>query len=190
MLSSIHPLGERSRNNAWILTVGAFAVGAVGSGAAVGAIAALTGALSGLVTTPTWLPVVVLAAAAAAELWRIPVPTYRRQVNERWIGAFRGWVYGLGFGGQLGSGFATYVVTWAVPAWLFTIAWLGDIQMGAALGAIFGLGRTLPLIAAGWIDRPDRLSVFNRSVADLAATAHATGGVILIMLAISAGLQI
>jgi hypothetical protein len=31
-------------------------------------------------------------------------PSWQRQVDERWLTTYRGWVYGAGFGFQLGAG--------------------------------------------------------------------------------------
>ena len=42
------------------------------------------------------------------------LPINPRQVNELWLGKFRSWVYGVGFGWQIGVGFATYIMTAAV----------------------------------------------------------------------------
>ena len=38
-------------------------------------------------------------------------PGPRRQVNERWLDEYRGWVYGLGFGAQLGLGVTTVITS-------------------------------------------------------------------------------
>ena len=38
--------------------------------------------------------------------------------------------------------------------------------MGALVGATFGLGRSASLIAAGYVDRPSRLTSFNRGLAN------------------------
>ena len=50
-----------------------------------------------------------LAAAVLLELLPGRMPGPRRQVNERWLDEYRGWVYGLGFGAQLGLGVSTVV---------------------------------------------------------------------------------
>ena len=190
MLSSIHPLGERTRNNSWAVTVGAFGIGSIAAGTVLGMLSAVIGVASGFSSTPAIVPVVILGLSAGAEVLRVPIPTHKRQVNERWIGTFRGWVYGLGFGAQLGAGLATYVVTWAVPALVATMAWLGEIPLGAAIGATFGLGRTLPLLAAGWIDRPDRLSRFSSCAARVAHAAHTGAAIVLVVVAVGAGAQL
>ena len=168
MLSSIHPLGERGRNNRWGWTAGAFAVGAMAAGATVGAGLGAVGSLLGLDRLPV-LAIVALVAGAAALLdaRRIEPLGPRRQVNERWIGAYRGWVYGVSFGAQLGAGGATYIVTWLVYAAATAAALTGSIAGGAVVGLVFGAMRTVPVLAARWIDRPSRLGVFHKRMATL-----------------------
>ena len=60
----------------------------------------------------------LLAALAAAwsdaDVWGVHLPIHRRQVNERWLDHYRAWVYGAGFGWQIGTGLATYITTAAV----------------------------------------------------------------------------
>ena len=97
MLSSIHPLGERARSNRWWLTVTAFTVGSMTAGGILGAASAAVGALLLPTQSPVWVAA-TLAVAGVADLTRVPVPWLHRQVNERWIGSFRGWVYGVSFG--------------------------------------------------------------------------------------------
>ena len=165
MLSSIHPLGERARNNRWIVTAAAFSIAALGAGALAGAVIAGAGSL---VPEGNWRWVAAAGAVTGAgilDLSGVNPPGPRRQVNEDWIGAFRGWVYGAGFGAQLGLGAATYVVTWSVWA-VAAVAFLsGRATAGAVIGAAFGLGRSVFPLAAGWIDRPSRLTSFNRKMA-------------------------
>ncbi|MFG0265699.1 MAG: hypothetical protein ACF8AM_11210 [Rhodopirellula sp. JB055] len=106
--------------------------------------------------------------AAGLDLVKLRPPGPHRQVNEDWIGAFRGWVYGGAFGAQLGAGAATYVVTWLVWALAVSAVAVGDPLGGAIVGAAFGVGRSVFPLAAGWIDRPSRLTAFNRSMAAVA----------------------
>src|SRR5688572_4309873 len=108
MLSSIHPLGERSRHNRWGLTVAAHLLGSWAGGVVAFTAAAAVGLL--LPTTVTVLAAAAAVAAAALEVaGRVPGP--RRQVNEDWLQRYRGWVYGFGFGFQLGTGLMTTVTT-------------------------------------------------------------------------------
>jgi hypothetical protein len=98
------------------------------------------------------LAVAILLGAAGADearrsagwkgLW-----TLRRQVDDRWLTTYRGWVYGLGFGFQLGLGVATIVTTAAVYAWLLVVALAGSVTAGVVVGALFGLARALPVLA-------------------------------------------
>ncbi|HSJ33842.1 MAG TPA: hypothetical protein VLB85_02200 [Acidimicrobiia bacterium] len=183
MLTSIHPLGERARHNRWALTVGAFVTAAVGTGALLGVI---LGWIGQLIPGEAWrwpFAAGVVAAAGVADLVRLRPPGPRRQVNEDWIGTYRGWVYGGGFGAQLGAGFATYVVTWGVWAMLALMVAVGDPLGGALIGAAFGLGRSVFPLAAGRIDRPSRLTAFSRTMAGLAAPVARVTGVGLIVLA-------
>lgn len=177
MLSSIHPLGERARSNRWWLTVGAFTVAAASAGALLGTGSTWLGSLVGGGVESPVAVAAVLVVAAVADLARVPVPWLHRQVNERWIGAYRGWVYGAAFGAQLGIGFSTYVVTWAVPALVVMLAMVADPGPGLMAGIVFGLGRSIPLLAAGWIDRPSRLGRFHQGMARIGRPVHVAAAV-------------
>jgi hypothetical protein len=182
MLASIHPLGERGRHNRWVATVAFFTAGAIGAGAAtLGAVAALGSVL--LPAPPRAIFVAaVLVAAGVADLARITVPGPHRQVNERWIGTYRGWVYGAGFGLQLGTGLATYVVTWSTYALVVVAFMSASATAGLIMGAVFGLGRALPVLATAWIDRPSRLAAFHQRVAGWAAAARVSAGTTIVFL--------
>jgi hypothetical protein len=167
MLSSIHPLGERARHNRWAHTVTAFTVGAVASSSVVGLVLGFLGSVTVTVGRSGLLVASAAAAVAAGalDLARVSAPGPSRQVNETWIGAFRGWVYGGGFGLELGLGVLTYVVTWGVYATFLTAMLTASPMLGAIVGATFGLGRSISLWLAGYVDRPSRLTVFNRRLA-------------------------
>ena len=53
-------------------------------------------------------------------------PIHHRQVNERWLDQFRPWVYGAGFGWQIGAGLATYIKTCAVYLMIVLAALCGQ----------------------------------------------------------------
>ena len=147
MLTSISPLGERARGNRWSLTVAWLALGSTCGGAAVGAALGglgqvSAGALDGRVR------LVVLAAAGAAAVWdlsgrRLPG---RRQVNEDWLVAYRSWVYGTGFGVQLGAAVTTVVNTALVPLFMLAALLGGNLTAGLAMGAVFGAARGASLM--------------------------------------------
>jgi len=178
MLSSIHPLGERTRHNRWIVTVSAFAVGAVGTAALVGAALGWAGSMLPRMSTGMTLATmgVIVGAAGLFDSLGLSVPGPKRQVNEHWIGSYRGWVYGGAFGVQLGAGVATYVVTWGVYATLALEIVSGSPLLGAAIGAVFGAGRSITLFLAGRIDRASRLSSFHRTMSGLGPKVNLASG--------------
>jgi len=76
------------------------------------------------------------------------LPTTRRQVNEDWLTRYRGWVYGVAFGAQLGVGVATIVTSAAIYATGAVAFLCGDPAIGAAIGAVFGVVRAMSLLPA------------------------------------------
>ena len=142
MLASIHPLGERSRSNRWGVTAGAFVAGAVLGGSLVGAAAGALGA----VLDPQGVGVVVAAAVvcaivALADARGVRPPGVHRQVDERWLQRYRGWVYGFSFGFQLGLGVVTIVITATVYAAVVLAGLTGSVTGGLLVGATFGAVR-------------------------------------------------
>lgn len=193
MLSSIHPLGERARHNRWWLTVTAFTVGAVVSGAGLGLLLGAMGSFLPEVATTTLLVATALLALTAGilDIAGVEAPGPRRQVNENWIGSFRGWVYGGGFGLELGLGLFTYVVTWGVYAMMASAVLTTSPVLGAVVGAAFGLGRSATLWLAVVVDRPSRLTSFNRRLAEagpLVRRGSAIGFTLLGVVAMTGGL--
>lgn len=169
MLSSITPVGESARGQRWTVTVIAHAVGAALGGAVLGSAVGVLGGLSTLAAGPL-PPSVVLAvlsavAAGAAVIERGPlavsVPTWHRQVDERWLDSYRGWVYGAGFGAQLGFGVVTIVPTWATPAMLVAMGLSASPVNGALIGVTYGLMRALPVLGTFRLTEPDRLWRFH-----------------------------
>lgn len=185
MLSSIHPLGERARNNRWGSTAAAFTAGAVLAGAALGLLLGAIGSWIGSTRTQLLLATAVVAITAAGlDFFGVTPPGPSRQVNENWIGAFRGWVYGGGFGLQLGLGLATYVVTWGIYAFLASALLTASPTFGAITGVTFGLGRSLSVLAAGFVDRPSRLTSFNRRMARIGPTVRVSSSAALALIAL------
>ena len=171
MLASITPLGERSRGFTWWHTAVAFAFGAVGGGLAAGA---LLGALGGLVVgrpRPA-LVVAIVALAAAVDVAGVRPPSSRRQVNEDWLGRYRGWVYGVGFGGQLGVGVATIVTTAATYATLAVAFASGSAGVGALIGGTYGLVRAASLLPGRGVADPVALMALHRRFLALRAPAR------------------
>lgn len=172
MLASISPLGERGRGNRWSLTAAAFAVGSVGTATAWGA---SLGAVGSVVKYPRQALLIVAAAAAVAglvDLSRFRVPTVRRQVDEDWLHRYRGWVYGAGFGAQLGLGVVTVVTTATVYAWMAAVVLCGSVPLGVGAGLGFGLARTVPVLAVRRVADPRELRERLRTLASFGDRAH------------------
>src|SRR6478609_5348309 len=161
MLASITPLGERGRNATWAITVTAFIVGATLAGAALGAVLAALGApvLPDGLGFDGRLSVLAAAVGLAILLDAIPrpVPGPHRQVNERWLDEYRGWVYGLGFGAQLGVGVTTVVSSAATYVALLAAFLAPNVAGGAVIMGCFGAVRGLTLLAGARIATPPQL---------------------------------
>ena len=177
MLSSISPFGERSRQSRWWLTVSAYLIGSVAGGATTGLV---FGSIGGLLPISASAGLAILATAAvfglAADLRvrGLSVPSLHRQVNEDWLTTYRGWIYGLGFGYQLGLGLATIVATSTV--WLVWIAALarGSWLAGLAIGALFGFARGALIFATARAQEPAQLRDLFTSIAASAPQVHRT----------------
>ncbi|HEY3726063.1 MAG TPA: hypothetical protein VGL51_02745 [Solirubrobacteraceae bacterium] len=164
MLASITPLGERGRHGHWTITAAAFLLGAVAAGIAVGAALGALGALlvSGLGDSArlTTLAVALLAAAVLdAGPWRVLGP--RRQVDERWLDRYRGWVYGLGYGAQLGAGTVTVVTSAATYGTLLAALLTADPGRGALIAGAYGAIRGLTPLATARVHTPAQLLAFH-----------------------------
>ena len=165
MLASITPLGERGRGFSWKVTATAFAVGAVGSGALAGAAVGALGSL--LPRGSAWRGLALAVVLAMTVVFdatplRGRLPSSSRQVNEDWLGRYRGWVYGIGFGAQLGVGVATIVTSAAVYATAATALLCSDPLIGALIGAIFGVLRALSLLPARTVHDVGALGALHR----------------------------
>lgn len=147
MLSTITPFGERARGHRFAVTAGWFVAGAAAGGATLGALAAALAAAVGAVDLPmavvyTVASVLALAAALVdAGAFGPVLPLIRRQVDDRWLARYRPWVYGAGFGWQIGVGFATYLMTAGVALVLALAALTGSSTDAMLLGVGFGLAR-------------------------------------------------
>jgi hypothetical protein len=167
MLASITPLGERARGSRWGLTIAFYVASATLAGAAVGALAGLAGGLAWPGDEALDARAAVLAGALALG-FALDIggrlPTMRRQVNEDWLREYRGWVYGTGFGGQLGLGVTTIVTTSLVYATLLAAFLSAGVVRGAAIGATFGFARGATLLAGARVRRPADLARLHRRI--------------------------
>jgi hypothetical protein len=168
MLSTITPLAEQSRGYRYRTTAAWFVAGAVLGGCTMGLGAAALALLAGAVglSVAATLTIAALAAlvTAASDLrlfgWQLPI--HPRQVNEVWLSSYRAWVYGGGFGWQIGTGFATYIMTAAVYLTVALAALTGSPLVALAIGALFGLVRGLAILLGARITSTERLVAFHR----------------------------
>lgn len=157
MLSSITPLGQRGRGMSWSRTVVAFWVGAIAAGAAVFSAVGLFGELARLGNLNPWFSLAVIVGALTLDFFGVRPPGPSRQVDEDWLGRYRDWVLGLGYGAQLGVGVATIVPTYGLWALLLVAAAAG-LPTAALVGVGFGLGRSLLLVSTRTVTSPSALS--------------------------------
>ncbi len=177
MLASIHPLGERARHNRFWVTTTAYIAGSVAGGAVAGGIAGAIGAALWAIASPTpvvvaWLAVVVCLSAALLDASGRRLPGVRRQVDDDWLHRYRGWVYGAGFGFQLGLGVVTIVTTAAVYATFVLAALTGSVRTGIVVGAIFGAARASTLLASSRVSDPGGLRLLHRRLTAVAPYAR------------------
>jgi hypothetical protein len=179
MLSSITPLGERGRHNRFATTAAFFVAGSMLGGAAIGAVSGGVGSIV-VPDAPMAIGVVLVVAAAAgvvldARVWGLRVPTITRQVDENWLHKYRGWVYGFGFGAQLGAALTTIASSSAVYLMLVAAAVSRSMAGGLAIGLVFGTLRGLSIVLAARIDTVDELRRFHRRLAGNASRSVRAG---------------
>jgi hypothetical protein len=194
MLSSIHPFGERSRNNSFRRTAGAHIAGSALGGLALGAIVGLIGwVLTTLLSPSEQVRLVIIACAAVLALLveatsrERSLPTRTRQVNENWIQSYRGWVYGGGFGAELGFGVSTIISTSLIHLLVIAILVVGSFQEALLLGAVFGTARGATVLAGRKIDSAEHLRLFHQQLDSLRSRSR-SGAVAALAVASAVGL--
>ncbi len=179
MLASITPLGERGRQARWAITMAAFVIGSVAAGCGAGALAGTMGAvvLPSSFGTRQRLAILALVAlvALAVDGGPFAVPGPRRQVNERWLDEYRGWVYGVGFGAQLGLGVSTVVSSAATYLMLIAALLTGSVSGGVLIAGCFGAVRGLTLLAGAHVRTPGQLLVLHARLRRWRAPAERLG---------------
>jgi hypothetical protein len=159
MISAINPFTEAARGHRYSLTACWFVGGSLVGGALLGGIGVIGALLISLMSIPA---VVVAAVGAAGSVVAIAsdcsfagfrLPNHPRQVNERWLGQYRRWCYAAGFGVQIGSGIATYIMSAAVYLTVLLGALSGSPGVALLLGLLFGAVRgSAVLLSAGATD--------------------------------------
>ena len=82
-------------------------------------------------------------------------------MNELWLDDYRPWVYGGGFGFQIGTGFATYIMSSALVLLVAMAALTGNPLTALALGTLFGFGRGLGVLPGARLTTPAKLADFH-----------------------------
>lgn len=168
MLSTITPLSERAKGHSYRSTATWFVVGGVAGGATLGAVMALLAfAVGSFRPSPAVIGAIavgaaLVAAASDAGIGGMRLPIHRRQVNERWLDQYRPWVYGSGFGWQIGTGVATYITTAAVYLMVVLGALTTLPVVALAVGTGFGLVRGLAVLLTRHLTDPAGLRAFHR----------------------------
>lgn len=200
MLASISPVGEASRGQRWTITATAYLVASTLGGVAAFGLAGAFGwaVRRGLAAAGVAVPADVVLGlllvagllALLADTGRAPLrlPSWQRQVDERWLTTYRGWVYGAGFGFQLGAAVFTRIPTAATHLLLVFAAASASPRLGALTGATFGLVRALPLLTTARLREPAVLQRYHRWLDDHTHLAQrvttATVGVAVITLTV------
>jgi len=182
MLATITPLAEQGRGYRFRTTASWFVAGSLVGGASLGVVMALLAATVGaLGVSGTQLASVAVVAgavtiAADARIGGLRLPVHHRQVNERWLDQFRPWVYGAGFGWQIGAGLATYIKTYAVYLMIVLAALSGNPEVALLVGIAFGLVRGLAVFLGRHITSTTALADFHRRF--MAADRYALASVV------------
>lgn len=171
MLASITPLGERSRHSRFAVTLTAYTVGCTVGGGTLGLLLGGLGQAAHTAGTPHrlyfWAAAAVLGALADLRLARLHIPTHRRQVPKHWLYTYRGWVYGAGFGLQLGAGFATIVNSSLIYLMALAAFLGGSLKAGLIIGLAFGVARAAALLPAIRVRTPPQLMRMTKLLTDL-----------------------
>ena len=178
MLSTLTPLAVRGRSQSYRVTAVWFVAGSVLGGACtgvvLGAVAALTRSLSPSVSAAVAAVAATLVVVSDAQLGGFVLPFHRRQVNERWLDRFRPWVYGAGFGWQIGTGFATYITTAGLYLMAVLAVLSGNPMAAIGAGLAFGTVRGLAVLAGRSITDPAGLVAFHRRFGALESPVRLT----------------
>jgi hypothetical protein len=171
MLSTITPIAERARRHRYWRSAAWFFAGATLGGATLGAAMACGALLSraagiapaariGVAVTAT-----AVCLAADARLFGLRLPERPRQVDATWVTRFRPWAYASGFGWQLGTGVATYVMTNAT----YAVILVGMVALAPAtaleVGVVYGVCRGATILVGAPATSPVRLQALHRWLA-------------------------
>jgi hypothetical protein len=191
MLSSITPMTEAGRGKRIAVTARWFLVGGIVGGLTLGALAAGAAALLALVDLSDqarWgMAAVVAVATASIDLGvaGIELPIFKRQVNDAWLRRYRSWVYGAGFGWQIGFGVATYIMTAGVFLTIALAVLGASPAVALAIGGTFGLVRGSAVYLGRSATTPAALGAVHARLDALGPTARLAALVVQLLAAVT-----
>lgn len=183
MLSTLNPASERARGHRFWVTACWYVFGAVVGGALLGVGCAVVAVGFGALNAPSsvaWsgaLAGALVAVVSDARIGGWSLPSHPRQVDERWVDDYRRWLYASGYGVQIGTGFATYIMTAGVYLVALLAALTGSPAQAFVGGAAFGTVRGLCIVVAAAARTPEALRLVLRRV-DSSAGPFALGAVV------------
>lgn len=193
MISSITPMAERAKGHRFGATATWFTLGGLAGGVTLGAAMAAGAWVVSAIGLGTAATVTVFSVLALVtiisdlNLFGFSLPIHPRQVNETWLQRLRPWAYASGFGWQIGSGFATYIMTGAVYLTAAAGVLSADPLLAFGLGVLFGTLRGLGVFVAARANGPAELRRLHAGI-DRLATASldaAIAGQILALVALA-----
>ena len=193
MLTSLNPVSEAARGNRYWVTALWYLAGAIVGGGLLGAGCAIAAFGYGRLHPPgvvSWTIALVaglIAFASDAAVYGHSLPDHPRQVDERWLVKYRRWVYAGGYGVQIGTGFATYIMTAAVYLVAVLAVLTGSAVQALSVAVIFGSVRGLTILVAAPARTPERLRTTHRRIATLAPLSRWSGAVACAAVAVIAG---
>jgi hypothetical protein len=150
VIDTIGPTGHSGGRRVTTAACAAFLPGAVAGGLLTfGSLALVGDALHGAGGRAGYLVAAAIALVAAlleARGTRI-VPQIRRQLPEHWRRVLPMPLAAALYGLLLGIGFTTFVLSFGVWALAGVSLALGDPTVGLLIGAAFGIGRAIPIVA-------------------------------------------
>lgn len=177
MLSTLNPVSERARGHTFWATACWYVFGAVVGGALLGlgcAVLAIGFGWLHAAASVGWsvaLAGTVVAVASDARVGGWSLPLHPRQVDERWVDRYRRWLYASGYGIQIGTGFATYIMTAGVYLVALLAVLTGSPTQAFAGGVAFGLVRGLCVLATAGASTPMSLTDVIRRIDARAASS-------------------
>jgi hypothetical protein len=163
MLSSLNPVSERARGHRFWVTACWYVVGAAAGGALLGtgcALGAGTLARAAVPACARWtlaLLAALVTVASDSTMIGWTLPSHPRQVNEQWLTTYRRWIYAGGYGTQIGTGFATYIMSATMYLTAALAVLTANPTTAFAAGSCFGLLRGIGITVAAGTRRPQQL---------------------------------